>query len=371
MRIAFTLLSSTFGMHQYTADLTDSAVRAGHDVHLVTTDRYVADRYGTDVRVHTPLSTEGTGFNRAGLQLPQLAATLRTITELRPDVVHMTRVHLWNPLLLWRLRRNGLPTVHSLHDLDPHPGVRHGKLIRAWHQLVVREADHLLVHGERYRLHLLDGSLDEADVTMMPLLHLFGGHATAQQLECSPPKPRYEEWALFFGRLEAYKGLPCLLSAARHISANRPGRVLVVAGPGDFGKIWDASVPEGVEIRRRHIEDGEAVDLFRRCGVVALPYTGATQSALVAAAYAFSKPVIVSDSGALPEYVVPGETGWVTPAGDTLALAQCLEEALSDPARLATMGQAGRRWYVDQRRSAEAALTAMYQHVSDRSRIAH
>jgi glycosyltransferase involved in cell wall biosynthesis len=47
-----------------------------------------------------------------------------------------------------------------------------------------------------------------------------------------------------------------------------------------------------------------------------LPYRDATQSALVAHAYFFRKPAIVTRTGALPEYVVEGETGWVVPRAD-------------------------------------------------------
>ncbi len=102
--------------------------------------------------------------------------------------------------------------------------------------------------------------------------------------------------------------------------------------------------------------------------MVVLPYTGATQSALIAAAYAFSKPVLVSDSGALPEYVTPGETGWVVPAGNVQALAGSLYSALADPDRLAHMGQQGRRWYVEQRRRAAAMMDNMLYQTAGQAR---
>jgi glycosyltransferase involved in cell wall biosynthesis len=110
----------------------------------------------------------------------------------------------------------------------------------------------------------------------------------------------------------------------------------------------------------RLVDDQEAIDLFRRCGILVLPYLDATQSALVAAAYYFRKPVIVAASGALPEYVLPGRTGWIVPPGDPETLASCLKEALADPQRLRTMGQAGRAWYEEQRETEGSALYALY-----------
>jgi glycosyltransferase involved in cell wall biosynthesis len=114
-----------------------------------------------------------------------------------------------------------------------------------------------------------------------------------------------------------------------------------------------------VEIRNWLVGDDEAVDLFRRCGVVVLPYVEASQSALVAAAYFFRKPAIVTRAGALPEYVVHGETGWVIPPGDPQALAATLAAALGDPDRLARMGRAGWAWYERQRRAEFDALQQM------------
>ncbi len=48
-------------------------------------------------------------------------------------------------------------------------------------------------------------------------------------------------------------------------------------------------------------------------------------------AQALGKPAIVSDYGVLPERIIPGKTGCVFPAGDSLALAQCLDEMIEMP----------------------------------------
>ena len=108
------------------------------------------------------------------------------------------------------------------------------------------------------------------------------------------------------------------------------------------------------------VSDEEAAELFGRCGVVLLPYRDASQSALVGHAYYFRKPVIVTRTGALPEYVVEGKTGWLVPPKDPQALADALEEALSDPVRLARMGEAGREWYDRERKAEEMTLQQMY-----------
>ena len=106
--------------------------------------------------------------------------------------------------------------------------------------------------------------------------------------------------------------------------------------------------------------------LFQRCSLLVLPYTAATQSALIPAAYYFRKPVMTTPSGALPEYVREGETGWVVTGQHPPSFARCLSGALSNPARLAEMGQRGRAWYDRERISEERTLLRTYQQVADR-----
>jgi hypothetical protein len=68
MRICYVLLSPTFGMHQYTADLANRMVRAGHDVSLVTTCHYPGDRYLPAISVRTPVEAQDTGFSADALR---------------------------------------------------------------------------------------------------------------------------------------------------------------------------------------------------------------------------------------------------------------------------------------------------------------
>jgi glycosyltransferase involved in cell wall biosynthesis len=352
--LVYVLLSPTFGMHQYTADLARQAA-AGCDVHVVTTATAPRDRYATHVRLHTPVVHATTGFAREGARPEGLGCVWRQIVALRPDVVHFTGVHLWNPLLLALLRARGVATVHTLHDLDPHPDVRLGRLIRLWNYLIVIGAGQLLVHAEHYRRRLAARRL-AAHLHTWPLTHTFLGAAAEDALATAPPPRTWEPWVLFFGRVEAYKGVDVLLAAARRQAGDLPGVVVAGRSRARLG-----ALPPSVIHLNRHIDDGLGWDLFRRCRAVVLPYTGATQSALPAAAYAFGKPVIVSDSGALAESVVSGRTGWVTPAGDATALAAALADVRRcTSAALTELGDAGHAWRTSTRTRERQLLGALY-----------
>jgi glycosyltransferase involved in cell wall biosynthesis len=295
-------------------------------------------------------------------------------------VVHFNSPHIWNPILLLLLRCARIPTVQTLHDLDPHSGTGYGRLLYAWNNLVVRLATHILVHGQVYRTRLIQQGVPPERITCIPLLHLFLSYDNMQRLQLRENTSMTSDqadaqsdlpFALFFARIEAYKGVDILIEAVRQIEAmahqasspasELPPLRVVIAGEGNLPQSTAERLPGNVEIRNRLIKDDEATVLFRNCSVVVLPYIDATQSALIASAYFFGKPVIVTQTGALPEYVINGETGWVIEPRNPQALADCLLTAFSDPARLVRMGEAGRAWYWAQRRIEYSALLTMYR----------
>lgn len=394
MRIIYVLLSPTFGMHQYTADLANRAATGAFsdgerpDVHVVTTAGFPGAAYGPGITIHTPLSSTGTGFSSEGAAVGTLRRTIRAITQLaaaqegnhaatKPVIVHITGVHLWNVALVRALIAQGIPVVHTLHDLQAHTGVRFGSLIPRWNGLVIGAGAHILVHGRRYRIQLLDQGIAPDRVTYAPLLHGFwkfgagpddnlsaGLYAAELDRAAQRCKDDMRDVVLFFGRVEAYKGVDTLLSAWSHALSQSgddcPDARLVVAGAWLQGVEPPAGL-HNVEFRNHLITDDEAIDLFRSAMLLVLPYEDATQSALIAASYAFGMPVVVTDSGALPEYVIPGETGWVVPVRDPMLLSAVLREAIANRSHLAGMGANGRRWYEAQRIIEAETLSEMYQ----------
>ena len=370
MRICYVLLSPTFGLHQYTAELTHHhglQPPAGANVHLVTTQVYPADRYASAIPAHTPLRARNSGLSAHSLHLLQFRHTWQAIRQLQPDLVHVTGPHLWNVPLVLALKRAGLPVVHTIHDLEPHSGT--SSLLHLWNRLTIASASHILVHGRRYQQQLLARGLPPGRVTTIPLLHLFLGHerrAQVQQwgLAGSPGRVAYDPVILFFGRFEPYKGIDDLLQAWQLlVAARQTGPFqLHLAGPGRLPAPWTpANLPPGVRLTNRLVNDDEALALFRRCSLVVLPYKDATQSALISAAYFFRKPVLVTRTGALPEYVVPEQTGFISPPNDPPALAETLLQAISRPGDLPAMGATGRAWYDLYTPQAQATLLALYQ----------
>jgi len=387
--VTFVLLSPTYGMHLYTADLARTAAaaegrrkkeegRSSTAVRVVTTSTAPRGVYGADVELVTPVSTHGTGFSREGMNLRAYRAVQSALFLLPASIFHFTGVHLWNVPLVYALRRRGVRVVHTLHDLAPHSGVRHGGLIRLWNRLVIGSGAEILVHGKCWREQLIREGVDGRRVVWAPLLHGFVAEGRRKAAAEPPEEEGQTELDLpssffhvpsrsnviFFGRIEVYKGVEVLLEAWRQLwkeegRRKNEGWRLVLAGKVGRG-VSLGELPEGVEVRNRVIGDEEALALFGGAALLVLPYRDATQSALIGAAARLGVPSLVTRTGALPEYVVEGETGWVVEPGDPQALAEGLRDALGDRARLARFGAAARSWYDAARSKEQHILSQLY-----------
>jgi glycosyltransferase involved in cell wall biosynthesis len=374
MRLCYVILSPTFGMHQYTSDLANRLAGAfesdssGAEVTVIAPFHIALDRYAPHIRVLPVVKIEGTGLSRTNFNLRGLRQVYRAIKNSRPDLVHFTGPHIWNPILLQLLRHAHIPTVHTIHDLDPHSGTSYGRLLHVWNDLIVRWAGQILVHGHVYRDRLMARGVPPQRVTYTPLLHLcFSYHAEAT-LRQRPPLVSYESFALFFARIEAYKGVDVLIEATQQVGPF--GLRAIIAGRRSDEYALSGTLPDNVELRPRQIDDAEAIDLFSRCGVVVLPYRDATQSAVIAIAYFFGKPVIVTRTGALPEYVIEGQTGWIIDPEDAGQLASALQIALGDLTHASQVGSTGHEWYQVQRRQELNALKLLYEELINGERRA-
>ena len=141
-----------------------------------------------------------------------------------------------------------------------------------------------------------------------------------------------ENEILFFGRIYKYKGLEYLIRSEPLISKEIPDLKITIAGRGEnFKKYLKLIInKDKFTIMNRYISNEETAELFQRCKIVVLPYTGASQSGVVPIAYAFNKPVVATSVGSLGEVVYDGATGFLVPPRDCKALADAVVKILKD-----------------------------------------
>ncbi len=270
-----------------------------------------------------------------------------------PSLVHFTSYSEGLLAFIKYLSRSGVKTVFTVHDPMPHEEnmTTWGRIFNTYklkYQLpqVLKSVDAIHVHSEMHRdaLVILYGGLVERKIYVV---QHGGGIPDSVKAGNKAPVEIKDRLSgnytiLFFGRIHPYKGLQCLEDAARIVRGKGLKMNLVVAGDGNLNGLFNVDSEENIVINR-FLEDCELASLFKSAHAVVLPYISATQSGVIPMAYAFGKPVICANVGALKELVRDRETGLLVPPRDAAALADAII-SLSDENIQKKMGAAARRY---------------------------
>ena len=162
------------------------------------------------------------------------------------------------------------------------------------------------------------------------------------------PEPEGVPVVLLSGRMLWDKGVGVLVEAARLLKQRTSVRVVLVGEP-------DPGNPTSIDkdTLRQWGQEGaveywgwqpEMNTVYARCHIVTAPtmYGEGVPTVLLEAA-ACGRPVVTTDMPGCREIVEDGVTGLIVPPGDPLALANALEQLISDPIRRGRMGSAARQ----------------------------
>ena len=164
-----------------------------------------------------------------------------------------------------------------------------------------------------------------------------------KELQVKGPTPLL----LMVGRLTRWKGQSVLLEALATLK-DIPW-VVAFAGtaknPSYLKELQTLAARLGLTERIRWLGARTDIPLLNIMADVALSCSVEPEAFGRAAieAMAMETPIIASAHGGSLETVVDGQTGWLVPAGDVVALAKALRKALASPQRLAAMGKVGRK----------------------------
>lgn len=273
---------------------------------------------------------------RSPANLKMLAQIWGEINRLRPDVVHLLAVNPWFNLGLVVHRLPNLVT--TIHDPVMHAGdLSQRNIPQIVRDLPIRRSQQLIVHGQSVKEILLARhTIPPERITVMPI-----GELSVYRHWNSQTWPEQEGTVLFFGRIWPYKGLDYLIAAEPAISAACPHARFVIAGRGEDFDRYRAMMthPERFEVLNEYIPREDVSRLFQQASVVVLPYTEASQSAVIPLAYAFGKPVVATAVGGIPDVVEHGQTGLLVPPSDSAALTEAVISLLQDRDTCHRMGE--------------------------------
>ncbi len=147
------------------------------------------------------------------------------------------------------------------------------------------------------------------------------------------------EYLLFVGDMGRGKGEEVLLRAYAQIESPQVPLVFI----GRTVKDFLVNCPPNV-IVLSSLPHALVMNAWGRCAIAVIPSTSFDSCPTVSLeAMAMGRPVVASRIGGLPDIVIDGETGFLVPPGDELALQQAIERLVADPALRERMGARARQ----------------------------
>jgi len=254
----------------------------------------------------------------------------------QPDIVHFQ----WLPIpavdsFHVRKIRGFAPTVLTLHNTG---ALAHGSVSRLQGSGFRRVFDNfsaVIVHSQFSKRRLLEKKwVSEDRIHVIP-------HGPLQYYNsedgCHPQRSAQPQTLLFFGRIEAYKGLDVLIQAFARLPRDLINNTrLVIAGSAgfDLGPLQKLSkrlqLEERIRWEVRFIPEEEIPALFRAASVVVLPYLDIDQSGVLMTAVAFDKAIVASRIGGIAETIQDGVHGLLTEPRNVGSLTKALESVLTN-----------------------------------------
>lgn len=294
------------------------------------------------------------------------------------DIVHC---HTWYSHFAGTLIKQLLqvPLVLTTHSLEPHRPWKAEQLGTAYNAsswiertayenadgvVAVSESMRRDVHGlyavPEERIRVIHNGVDVSEYRPTPNTAVLAAHGI------DPAIP----FILFVGRVTRQKGIFHLIAAIKHV---QPGcQIVLVAGSPDTPEIGQemrervekaaADCPNKIIWISEMLSKEEVITLYTHASVFVCPSVYEPFGIINLEAMACETPVVASAVGGIPEVVVPGETGLLVPfepmgaqnaepadpARFARDLAAAINELLSSPERLRTMGAKARQRVLEQ-----------------------
>jgi glycosyltransferase involved in cell wall biosynthesis len=200
-----------------------------------------------------------------------------------------------------------------------------------------RRCDHLLCITNDIRRHVIAEGWPEDRAHYMPNFAEVTGTPVIARAELDTP----DGAPVIFtpGRLHKVKGLDTLITSIKSV----PDAYLWIAGDGPERESLIAhAAGEGVSDRVRFL--GWRTDtgpFFRACDIVAFPSRHEPFGTVTLEAWAYGKPLVVTDAQGPVEVVRPDEDGVMVPKDDPAALAAGFNRVLADPALARSLVERG------------------------------
>lgn len=347
------------GVETHLTLLCPALVRLGHSVSLLTgaAEGQLAEQTIEGVKVtRTPLMDLNwlakRGFEALELELHEEVD--RFLEAAKPDLMHAHNMHYFSPLhareLQTQAKRRGIPLILTAHNVwDDGEFLELTRKI-AW--------SHIIAVSAFIQQELLAVGVSERQVTM---IHhgIDVEHLASARVDQRIVDAKFKGRRIIFhpARMGLAKGNDVSVKAMRLIKQQVPEAMLVMAGTKNIID-WTLSQEREIGyilhlVREFKLTDDVYVNYFTRKEIISMyaiaevciypSAFGEPFGLTMLESLAAGKPMVVTDSGGMPEIIKSDVNGYVIRVRDVQALAERCVRLLRDDALRQRLGETGQR----------------------------
>lgn len=259
---------------------------------------------------------ERPGITKKTFNIPLLLSIILKIRKEKFDAIYFESLHTWNlPILMLSGKTQ---TYQVIHEVIPHEGDSQANMVDLMNKILVKIADTIVLRNKTYIQNMIERyGISPGRVKYLELWRRYPDYT----------KPKYGKRALFFGRINPYKGADNLLEIVKmcpEIQFDVVGRV-----DSQMQDIVDRLRAEpNVALNNDYVTDEQMQEAFANADWVIVPYNTASQSGIIIDAYKYSRPVVAFAVGAIPEQVDDGKSGYLIESGNNQKFAKKIKEAM-------------------------------------------
>ena len=259
---------------------------------------------------------ERPGVTKKTFNFPLLLSVIHRIRREHFDAIYFESLHTWNlPIMMMSGKAK---TYQVIHEVIPHEGDSQVKMVDLMNKAVVKFADAIVLRNKTYIQDLIERyGIGAERVRYLELWRRYPSYT----------QPVHNGHAMFFGRINPYKGADNLVEIVR-LCPNIQFDVIGRVDPQMQDVVDQLSKEKNVKLNNNYVTDAEMREAFINSDWAIVPYNSASQSGIIIDAYKYSRPVIAFAVGAIPEQVDNGKSGYLVATGDNQKFAEKLREAM-------------------------------------------
>ena len=260
---------------------------------------------------------ERPGVTKKTFNLVLLNSIIYRIRKEKFDVIYFESLHTWNlPIMMFC---KGSKKYQVIHEVIPHDGDSQVKMVDLMNKAVVKLSDFIVLRNKTYIQDMVNRyKIDIQRIKYLELWRRYPEYTT----------PVHNGHALFFGRINPYKGADNLLEIVR-LCPNVKFDVIGRVDQQMIDVVNQLSKEANVTINNEYVSDEKMRESFVNCDWVIVPYNSASQSGIIIDAYKYSRPVIAFDVGAIHEQVDDEKSGYLVASGKNKEFASKLNYVIN------------------------------------------